>query len=124
MDQSDILAYIVLGYPINQASKEEGELLAKAATSIGFLGGEKIIRSLTEQFGLDEVKIQSSNTTKEASLVLGKYLSPKLYVQYAVGIGETVNSMMLDYKVNKQISIKSESGETQSTDIIFSIEKN
>jgi len=45
-------------------------------------------------------------------------------VQYAVGIGETVNSMMLDYKVNKQISIKSESGETQSTDIIFSIEKN
>jgi len=124
MDQSDILAYIVLGYPINQASNEEGELLAKAATSIGFLGGEKMIRNLTEQFGLDEVKIRSSNTTKEASLVLGKYLSPKLYVQYAVGIGDTVNSMMLDYKWTKRISIKSESGQSQSTDIIYSFEKD
>jgi len=124
MDQSNILAYIVLGYPINQASSEEGELLAKAATSIGFLGGEKIIRNLTDQFGLDEVKIRSSNTTKEASLVLGKYLSPKLYVQYAVGIGDTVNSMMLDYKWTNRISIKTESGQTQSTDIIYSFEKD
>jgi len=124
MDQSDILAYIVLGYPIGQASNEQGELLARAATSIGFLGAEKIIHNLSEQYGLDEVKIQSTSATKETSLVLGKYLSPKLYVQYAVGIGDTVNSMMLDYKWNKRISIKSESGQNQSTDIIYSIEKD
>ena len=124
LDQSDILAYIVLGYPINQANQQEGELLAKAATSIGFLGGEKLIRNLTEQFGLDEVKIRSSATTQDTSLVLGKYLSPKLYVQYALGIGNTANSMMLDYKWTNRISIKSESGQNQSTDIIYTFEKN
>lgn len=124
MDQADILAYIILGYPINQASSQDGELLTKAASSIGLAGGEKLVKQLAGRFGIDEVKIQSSNTTKEASLVLGKYLSPKLYVQYAVGVGETVNSMQLQYKLTDRWLIKSESGLNNSTDILYSIEKD
>ena len=123
MDDADILAYIVLGYPIKQASADDGSVLSRAAGSLGLAGGEKLAKEIAENFGIDEVRIESSNTTQEASLVLGKYLSPKLYVQYAIGIGQTVNAMQLQYQLSDKWLIKGESSETQGADILYTIEK-
>lgn len=123
MDEAEILAYIILGYPIKQATQKDGSILANAAASIGLASGEKLVKKIATKFGIDEVKLQSSNTTKEASLILGKYLSPQLYLRYAYGIGQAVNTLQLQYQLTDKWSIKTESGQTQSTDILFSIEK-
>ena len=123
MDDSDILAYIILGYPLKEASDKDGALLTRAAGSIGLLGGEKLVKRYAKYFGIDEVKIQSSNTTQEASLVLGKYLSPQLYMSYALGFGQAINTLQIQYKLSEHWVLKTESGVGQAADILFTIEK-
>lgn len=122
MNETDILSYIVLGYPVSDASKQDGTDLSKAALSIGLFGGEKIAKDLADRFGIDEVRIKSGQTTEQTSLVLGKYLSPKLYVNYAIGISQTVNTLQMQYKLADQWLLKAESGEYHGADLIFTFE--
>jgi translocation and assembly module TamB len=124
MQDANILSYLVLGRPLDQASDQEGAQLSQAALSLGLVGGEKLAKELGDQFGLDEVTIESSRATQDTSLVLGKYLSPKLYVRYAIGIGQTVNTLNIHYQLADRWVLKSESGAHQSADLLFTIEKD
>jgi translocation and assembly module TamB len=125
MDQVDILAYLTLGYPITAASENDGKYLASVATSIGLVGGEKIAKGLATRFGIDEVYIRPEESTQQAQLVLGKYLSPKLYVRYAIGLGEAVDTLQIQYKLTDRWILHTESAVTkQGTDLIYTIEKD
>ena len=124
MDQADVLAYLTLGYPLTEASKNDGQYLARIASSIGLVGGEKLAKNIAKEFGIDEVYIQSEDTTQQAQLVLGKYLSPKLYIRYAVGIGEAVDTLQIQYKLTDRWILRTETAETQKgTDLIYTIDK-
>jgi len=123
MEDADILSYIVLGVPLKQASQKDGAALSQAAASIGLLGAEKLVKRYAKYFGIDEVKVQSNTTTQEASLVLGKYLSPNLYMSYAIGVGQAINTFQLQYKLSEHWVLKTESGISKAADILFTIEK-
>ena len=124
MQDSDILSYIILGQPLNAASEKDGKLLTNAAASLGLLGGEKLAKEIGKKFGIDEIKIQSDQTTKDTSLLLGKYLSPDFYVGYAIGIGNAVDTLQIQYKLTDQWMLKTQSGEEQKAEILFTIEKD
>ncbi len=123
MDKSDILSYLVLGYPMSQASKSDGSTLASAAGSIGLIGGEIMAKQIAGQFGIDDVKVTSDSTTQQTSLALGKYLSPRLYAQYAMGIGQAVNTFRIEYELTSRWVIRTEaSSEQQGADLFYTIE--
>ncbi|WP_455210914.1 translocation/assembly module TamB domain-containing protein [Kaarinaea lacus] len=124
MQDSDILSYIILGQPLNAASDQDGKLLTNAAASLGLLGGEKLAKEIGDKFGIDEIKIQTDHTTKDTSLLLGKYLSPDFYVGYAIGIGGAVDTLQIQYKLTEQWVLKTQSGEQQKAEILFTIEKD
>jgi len=123
MGQTDTLAYIMLGYPIENSSGEEGAMMAKAALALGLSGGDRLARSLGERFGLDEMRVESSDNGGQASLVMGRYLSPKLYISYGVGLIESFNTLSVRYQIAKQWQLKAESGEYQGADIFYTIER-
>ena len=123
MGQTDALAYLVLGRPMETSSSEDGQLMAQAALAIGLSGGDKIARSLQDQFGLDEMRVESSANGDQASLVVGRYLSSKLYVSYGVGLIESINTFSIRYQLGKKWQLKAESGETQSADLFYTIER-
>ena len=123
MEQSDILSYLILGYPISQASKSDGSTLSGAAGSIGLIGGEILAKQIANQFGIDDVKVISDSTTQQATLALGKYLSPRLYAQYAMGIGQAVNTFRVEYELTSRWMLKTEaSSEQQGADLFYTIE--
>jgi len=123
MDQSDILSYMVLGYPMSQATKSDGSTLSSAAGSIGLIGGEILAKQIAERFGIDDVKVTSDSTTQQTSLALGKYLSPRLYAQYAMGIGQAVNTFRIEYELTSRWVLKTEaSSEQQGADLFYTIE--
>ncbi len=123
MGQTDTLAYIMLGHPIENASGEEGAMMAKAALALGLSGGDRLARSLGERFGLDEMRVESSDNGDQASLVMGRYLSPKLYISYGVGLIESFNTLSVRYQIAEQWQLKAESGEYQGADIFYTIER-
>jgi len=60
MEESDILSYLLLGRPTNQASGTEGAVLTNAAASLGLSGGDLLARKLGKTYGLNP-EIRSRN---------------------------------------------------------------
>jgi translocation and assembly module TamB len=123
MSQTDALAYLILGRPLESANSEEGNTMAKAALALGLSGGDQIARGLGDRFGLDDMRVESSDTGDQASLVVGRYISPKLYASYGVGLIESINTLTLRYQISNKWQIKAESGEAQGADILYTFER-
>jgi translocation and assembly module TamB len=123
MSQTDALAYLILGRPLESADNEDGNKMAKAALALGLTGGDVIARSLGDRFGLDDMRIETSDQGDQAALVVGRYLSPKLYASYGVGLIESVNTISVRYNISKKWLIKAESGGYQGADILYTIER-
>lgn len=121
MDQDDILAHLILGRPLAEASVTDAALLATAATGLGLSGGGQISDQISSTFGLDTLAI-SGNGGDDTALQVGKYLSPKLYLGYGIGIFEPVSTVTLRYKLSKIWSLKAESGVETGVDFLYTHE--
>ncbi|MBC8209955.1 MAG: translocation/assembly module TamB domain-containing protein [Gammaproteobacteria bacterium] len=123
MGQTDALSYLLMGRPLESSSGEDGAIMAKAALALGLSGGDRIARTIGDRFGLDEMRVESNDTGDQASLVIGRYLSPRLYVSYGVGLIESVNTLSVRYKISDKWQLKAESGEYQGADILYTFER-
>jgi translocation and assembly module TamB len=123
MGQSDQLAYLLLGRPLNQASPQEGDRLANAANALGLRGGNLLAKKLAARFGLEEARIESDGSLDQASLVVGKYLSPRLYVTYGIGLFEPINTFRVRYLLSDKWTLQAESGEGTSADALYTVER-
>jgi translocation and assembly module TamB len=124
LPESEALAYLLLGRPLNQTQPQEGDRLANAATSLGLKGGNLLAKKLAARWGLEEARIEAKdNDLDQASLVVGKYLSPRLYVAYGIGLFEAVNTFRIRYLMNDKWTLQAESGEGTSADVLYTIER-
>lgn len=146
MDEADILAYLLLGRPLKLASAAEGDMLYQAASGIGLAGSELLAGRIAQRLAIDELRVQSSlgttsssststtpspgltstrstiTPTQQTSVVLGKYLSPRLYVRYAYGIGQTPSVLYLRYQLSNHWTLETAGGNQVGTDLRYSIE--
>jgi translocation and assembly module TamB len=123
MGQSEALAYILLGHPLGQASPQEGNLLANAANSLGLKGGNLVAKKLAARYGLEEARIESTGGLKEASLVVGKYLSPRLYVTYGLGLFEPISTFRIRYILGRDWTLQAEQGTETGADFLYTVER-
>ncbi|QKT02504.1 translocation/assembly module TamB domain-containing protein [Ectothiorhodospiraceae bacterium 2226] len=126
MDQANALSYLLLGRPLGQASQSEGEVLYGAATALSLAGGERIAQTIGEALGVEEVRIEEAPDAADTgpALVLGTYLSPRLYVNYSVGLFESVNVLRLRYEISRHWILQTETGgRYDGADLIYSIER-
>lgn len=132
MTETDALAYLLLGRPMNQATTAEGNQMAQAASSLGAAGGEFLIKKIGNTFGIEDIRVESSavasstgtpSTAQQATVVLGKYLSPKLYITYGVGTVDRINTLRLRYQLGRHWTVEAESGLHQGSDILYTIDK-
>ncbi len=123
MSDTDALSYLMLGRPADQAGRADGELLYQAATSLGAAGGELLAKKIGNVFGIKEVSIQTGTAPQDTALVIGTYLSPRLYINYGIGLLEPVNTFRMRYKLNKNWQFQSETGVHSGADILYTIER-
>ncbi len=130
MSDGNALSYLISGRPLNEASGSQNALIAKAALSLGVDNSASLTQQIASTVGLDEVNISGDGDgdgdgdgLESTSLVLGKYLSPKLYVSYAYGLFSSVGTVGFDYQLTRKISVEAESGEGQSIDLLYTIER-
>ena len=55
--------------------------------------------SYGSEVGIEDVALES-DLSNETSLVLGKYLSPRLYVSYGISLAEAINTLKLRYTID------------------------
>lgn len=122
MSQENILSYILLGRPIAQASTGDGAMLVSAATSLGIANGNTIGENIAGTFGLDSLTF-TGDSPETAAVEIGKYLSPKLYIGYGVGILDAVNTVQLRYQLSRIWTLQAESGTESGVDLLYILER-
>jgi translocation and assembly module TamB len=122
MPDGDVLSYIMLGRKPGE-SGGDSSLLANAAVGMGLSRGNVMARSLGSKVGLDQAGIESEGGIDEATLVTGKYLSPKLYVSHGYGLFDRVNTFRARYLLKKQVTVQAETGEGTGGDILYRLER-
>jgi translocation and assembly module TamB len=122
MPENEALSFLLTGRSINQLQSGEALALDRAAESLALSGGGLLLGGLGARVGLDEVALEQ-DAEDGASVVLGKYLTPKLFVSYGISIAEAINTIKLRYTLSERWSLKAEAGLEQSADVEFRIER-
>jgi len=125
MPQAEQLSWLVLGRPLETASEGENNAMNRAALMLGLKGAQVLNRTIGSEAGLDTLAVETepTETGEQASLVLGKYLSPRLYVSYGIGLFEPVNTFRVTYSLTRHWELITESSTLQSSgDIFYTIE--
>ncbi|WP_404409888.1 translocation/assembly module TamB domain-containing protein [Pseudidiomarina marina] len=124
MPDSEVLSYLILGRGSGTATAGNENLQLQALILLGSKGTDFIGESLQDTFGFDEFGIDSTMNPNDTSFYIGKYLSPKLYVKYGVGLFEDTNTFLVRYLLSEKLIIETTaSSEAQGGDIFYTIEK-
>lgn len=125
MPDSEILSYLILGKSMQSASSTgSDDIQLQALLMLGAKGTEAIGESLQDSFGIDEFGIDNDPNTRETSFYIGKYLSPKLFVRYGVGLLESTNTFMVRYQLTERLLIETmTSSQAQGGDIFYTFER-
>ncbi len=126
MPQQEQLSYLVLGRPLDDASGSESSAMSSAALALGLRGGNFVSDRIDENLGLDSFGIETdpNEAAADAAFVIGKYLTPSLYVSYGIGLFEPVNTVKLRYAFSKRWRLETESSsEASGGDLIYNIER-
>jgi len=120
MGDSDIISYIAFGKPQAEIGQGGGN-----ATDAGLVaGGNMLAGVLGTKLGFEELGVESGETLDDASMVLGTYLSPQLYVRYRTGLYDAINVFEARYEFTRRWSIRTlTSAESTSAEIQFSFER-
>ncbi len=118
LPQSQIVSLILAGGGLesvqNQKSGAGNEALAQ--------GGAILAQQLGSRIGIQDVSLET-DLTNETSLVIGRFLSPRLYVSYGVSLTEQLNTLKLRYTLGDHWTVKTEVGQARGADLVFTIDK-
>jgi translocation and assembly module TamB len=126
MSEADALSYLLFGRPVSGSNAgmgtEETSVLQTAALSLGLQQALPVVQRFGNTLGLDELTVQSTDTDAGA-LMAGKYLSPRVYIRYSYGLFNRIGGFLLRFRVNDRLSIETRSGEQESMDLFYTVEK-
>ena len=97
MEQSEALSYLLTGKPLSSLNSGEGDMLGSAARALGTAGGDLLAKNIGSKLGVDDIGVGDNETLGGAAFTVGKYLSPKLYLSYGVGIFDPGEVVTLRY---------------------------
>lgn len=113
LDQADVLSYLMLGRPVRAVRSGEGQQLNAAAAALG-AGGNYIAERLGARLGFDQASVEDSAALGGSALMLGKYLSPRLYVAYGVALFGDGQVFSIKYLLTEQWDLQIEASQRET----------
>jgi translocation and assembly module TamB len=117
LTQSQILSLLLAGGSLQSVQNRQNGAAAQAIAQ----GGAIIAQQLGSKVGIQDVSLESD--LDETSLVLGRYLSPRLYISYGVSLTQQLNTVKLRYTLSDRWTIKTEAGQARGADLVYTIQK-
>lgn len=120
LSEVDKLSWLVMGRASDNLGRTESALMQRAALALVSGEGPGLSDRVTKALGLDELSLgQSEGDVKQTVLSLGKQLSDRWYLGYAQGLNATAGSFQLIYKAAQRFTLRAQSGEDNSLDLIW-----
>jgi len=122
MPQAQIVSMLLTGKPIADLSSQDTATVNAAQNNLRLQGGAVLASQIGRRIGLEEVSVESTGLN-DTALVLGKFLSPRVFVSYGISLTESINTLKLRYTISDHWLIKTEMGQNQSADVEYRIER-
>jgi len=120
--QAQIVSLLLAGGTLNSVQDSSRVGTPGAQQEVAGQAAAILAAQLGGKLGLPDISVEST-LKNETSLVLGKYLSPRLYVSYGVSLTESINTFKMRYTINDHWTIKTEAGKESAMDLVYTIEK-
>ncbi|WP_111642963.1 translocation/assembly module TamB domain-containing protein [Marinimicrobium alkaliphilum] len=120
---SEAMSMLLTGRPLSGSSDADASMLVNAIGTLGLERSGFITAEIASTFGLDEFSLQAGDTLEESSLFIGKYITPRLFVRYVVGLFDQTTTMGMRYQLTNGLRLEAESGSQQSVDMIYNFER-
>lgn len=123
LPDTDILAYVVLGRPLDQQGGQT-DLLMLAAGGLLSKGDSAVLQDkLKNTLGLDVIDIQSGGGEVAGSMItIGKYLTPELFISFGQSLFTNTSQARLRYNISRRWELESVLGEESGADLYYKIE--
>jgi translocation and assembly module TamB len=119
MSESEALSLLVTGRRLRDVRGGDANRLSGAALALGTIGGDMLARNL----GLDELGVSSNSGLQGEAFTIGKYLSPRLYVGYGIGLLTRGEVFTVRYLINDHVDVEANIGERQRAAVNYRIER-
>ena len=122
LPQAQIASMLIVGQSLDSLQAQDRENLGNERASLMAQGGALLAGQIGRQVGLDEVGV-ADDAQNGTAIVLGKFLSPRLYVSYGISLVDQINTLKLRYTIGDRWVLSAESGREAALDIEYRIEK-
>jgi translocation and assembly module TamB len=123
MSEQDALALLVTGRPLRATGSGDRDALAGAVSALGLVGGDLLAGQLRGGLGLDEFGVSSDTALDGEAFTIGKYLTPRLFVGYGIGLLTRGEVFTVRFLVTDRFDVEASSGETRRAEVNYRIER-
>jgi len=118
--QSQIVSLLIAGGSLDTLQNSNDSQQQRSSALMQ--GSALLFQQFGSKVGLSDVGVET-DTNNDTSLVLGRYLSPRLYVSYGVSLAESINTFKMRYTLGNRWTLKTEAGFARSADLVYTIER-
>ncbi len=122
--ESEILSLLVLGYSLEDPTEQELGALSAALTGLRMGAGEPAQDdegpSLMERLGFTRFGLTAEEDLGGAAFAVGRYLAPRLYLEYSIGLEESIDVLSLWYRLSDHWAVGAEAGEDTRGAVVYS----
>jgi translocation and assembly module TamB len=119
MSDNEKLSWLLLGREPDGLDRADTALLQRAAVALLAGEGEGPTDALLRNLGIDELSLRQGDTDGDTVISLGKQLSRNWFVSYERGVNATIGTWQLTYRIAQRITVRAQSGEDNSLDVIW-----
>jgi autotransporter translocation and assembly factor TamB len=115
LPETDVLAYLVTGGPLDQVGQSEGEMVAGAALAYG----SSRVGWIANKLGFSEFEIKQGKTLEDTLVQAGRYLAPGFYVGAKVGLFNNQAALVMKRRLTENLNLETQAGTAQRVKINY-----
>jgi translocation and assembly module TamB len=117
MSTAEALSWLMLGRSLNTASGTESRQISASALALS-AGSGLLAQQLGGRLGLDSAGIVETRSLGGSTLLVGKQISPRLFLSYGVSLIGSGQVVMLKYLLGRGLNLSIESSKVEAAGAI------
>lgn len=113
MEKDEIIRRLLMNTSLVGSTEDQG-FLGSVASETGLDPFASAVQDVKERLRVDDVKIETGKKSDDLSLVIGTWMTPKLYISYGKNLLKESNNFNTRYVLGHGFSFETETGTTQS----------
>ncbi|HEY1325895.1 MAG TPA: translocation/assembly module TamB domain-containing protein [Casimicrobiaceae bacterium] len=125
--ENEALAWLITGQGLSGAGRTDYAALGAASAALLGRQGKPITTRIAEEFGLDDISLESSGTATGTSsnpvssqvVVFGKRISDRLTLGYEQGLALASGALRLEYALTRTLTVRAEAGAVSALGLFY-----